>query len=264
MAILNLSPDSFYAPSHCKNVDQALRQSYKFIKDGAQYLDIGAESSRPGSRPISEEDEIQRLAPVVKKLKKEFPDIKLSIDTYKPEAAKAALDEGAHIINDISGGSLKMLEIISKYKAGVVLMHMKGTPETMQVSPVYDDLLQEISSFLKQKIENAENSGIAKEKIWIDPGIGFGKTVDHNLELIAKLDVFKKLGKPVLLGASRKSFIGEILDQQVGERLEGSLATAIMGYLKGADILRVHDVGATQRTITMFSALWEKTALEEK
>ncbi len=259
MAIINLSPDSFYELSRCADMEHVLRQAHKFREEGARIFDIGAESSRPGASPISKRAEINRLVPVVSRLRKEFPDVQLSVDTYKPEVASVVLAEGADMINDITGGSTEMLEIIAQNQAGVILMHMQGKPETMQNAPAYDDLIVDISEFLKESIKRAEVAGIKEEKIWIDPGIGFGKTVDQNLELIAQLDKFKELGKPVLLGASRKSFIGKILEQEVADRLEGSIAVAIMGYLKGVNILRVHDVGATQSALTMFSVLWKKS-----
>jgi dihydropteroate synthase len=259
MAIINLSPDSFYEPSHCSGVDSVLRQALKFREEGATYLDIGAESSRPGAKPIPVKCEVERLLPVVSRLNKELPDLRLSVDTYKPEVARAVLGEGAHIINDITGGSSEMLKVIAQNHAGVILMHMQGKPETMQIAPHYDNLIAEITDFLSQRLHEAEEAGVDEDKIWIDPGIGFGKTVDQNIKLIAQLDKLKVLKKPVLLGASRKSFIGKILDQEVADRLEGSLAVAIMGYLKGANILRVHDVGATQSALTMFSALCKNT-----
>ena len=222
-------------------------------------MDIGAESSRPGSRPISEELELERLLPVVSEICKRL-DVPISVDTYKPQVAEKVLAAGATIINDINGlrGSDEMAKVISRNKAGVVLMHMQGTPETMQDRPCYEDVIQDIKIFLKKSIDLAENTGI--EKIAIDPGIGFGKSQTHNLELIRRLQEFKELGKPILLGVSRKSFIGSVLDLPVEDRLEGSLAATVIGVLNGATLFRTHDVQATDRAIKMAQAIMENGA----
>ncbi|MCH7651080.1 MAG: dihydropteroate synthase [Nitrospinae bacterium] len=180
----------------------------------------------------------------------------MSVDTFKPGVAQKVLEEGVAIINDITGlRTSEMAPIIAEYDAGVVIMHMRGTPATMQEEIYYDDCVGEIRQFLEQGIQTAEAAGIAPERIWVDPGIGFGKTVEHNLEIIARLETFSALGKPLLLGTSRKSFIGKILDLPVAERLEGSLATAVIGVIKGAEILRVHDVLETCRAIRIVSEI---------
>lgn len=253
--IINLNSDSFFGKSRCASEKEALALAERLVNEGADILDVGAESSRPGSMPISEDDEIHRLLPVVKELSRRFK-IPVSVDTYKPKVAQSVLDAGASIINDITGLQKypRMADVISSYNAGVVLMHMRGSPKDMQKNPVYDDLLQEIISFLRKSVSIAIKSGILPESIAIDPGIGFGKTTKHNLELLAKLDSFKGLGKAILVGPSRKSFIGNLLDLPVEERMEASLAASVIAAMKGADILRVHDVKETVRAIKFTEA----------
>ncbi len=249
MGIINLSPDSFYPDSRVPSVTAALKLAERLIEEGADYLDVGAESSRPGAKPISEDEELALVVPVISQLCKNFP-VPVSVDTYKPGVAQKVLEEGVSIINDITGLRFPgMAPIIAEYDAGVVIMHMLGTPDTMQEDIYYDDCVGEVKKFLQRGIQTAEESGIAPERIWVDPGIGFGKTVEHNLEILARLDLFTSLGKPLMLGTSRKSFIGKILDLPVAERLEGSLATAVIGMIKGAGILRVHDVQETARVV---------------
>ncbi len=255
MGIINLSPDSFYPDSRVPTVVDALKKAECMIEEGADYLDVGAESSRPGARPISEEEELAIVLPVVKQLCQNFS-IPVSVDTYKSSVAQKVLEGGASIINDITGLRYpEMAPIIAEYDAGVVIMHMRGSPENMQDDPHYKDCVGEIKNFLELGIQTAESSGIASDRIWIDPGIGFGKTVTHNLEILANLNVFASLQKPLLLGTSRKSFIGKILDLPVAERLEGSLATAVLGMIKGAQILRVHDVKETYRSVKIASEI---------
>jgi len=255
MGIINLSPDSFYPDSRVPTVTAALKMAERMIQEGADYLDVGAESSRPGAKPISENEELAIILPVVSQLCKNCT-VPVSVDTFKPGVAQKVLEEGVAIINDITGlRTSEMAPIIAEYDAGVVIMHMRGTPATMQEEIYYDDCVGEIRQFLEQGIQTAEAAGIAPERIWVDPGIGFGKTVEHNLEIIARLETFSALGKPVLLGTSRKSFIGKILDLPVAERLEGSLATAVIGVIKGAEILRVHDVLETCRAIRIVSEI---------
>ena len=254
--IINLNSDSFFGKSRCASEDEALALAERLIIEGADILDVGAESSRPGSLPISEDDEINRLLPVVKELSRRYK-IPVSVDTYKPKVAQTVLDAGASIINDITGLQKypQMADVISSFNAGVVLMHMQGSPKNMQENPVYADLLQEIISFLGKSSSIAIKSGIPPESIAIDPGIGFGKTTEHNLELLAKLDSFKVLGKAILVGPSRKAFIGKLLDLPVEERMEGSLAASVVAVLKGADILRVHDVKETVRAVKVTEAI---------
>jgi len=255
MGIINLSPDSFYPDSRVPSVSAALKVAERMIEEGADYLDVGAESSRPGAMPISEEEELSIILPVISHLCKDFR-VPVSVDTYKPGVAQTVLDEGASIINDITGLRYpEMAPIIAEYNAGVIIMHMRGSPENMQEDLEYDDCVGEVKQFLEQGIQTAESAGIASDRIWVDPGIGFGKTVQQNLEILAHLNSFASLQKPLLLGTSRKSFIGKILDLPVAERLEGSLATAVVGVMKGARILRVHDVQETCRAVKIASEI---------
>ena len=256
MGIINLSPESFYGASRCGTLEQALHVAEKMIEEGADILDIGAESSRPGSAPLSEQEELNRLLPVVIKLS-EIVNIPISVDTYKPAVAHEVLNAGASIINDITGLQRfpDMAKNIARFRAGVILMHMQGTPKTMQDNPQYVDLLTEISGFLNQSITIAVSAGIDPNKIAIDPGIGFGKADSHNLLILKNLSRLKELGKPVLLGISRKSLIGNILNVPVGERLEGSLSAAVFGVIQGAAIIRTHDVEATRRAVKVAESI---------
>ena len=256
MGIINISSDSFYAQSRCNSPDEVLAKAEKMTREGADFLDLGAESSRPGSKPISEQEEIDKLIPVISSLVK-ITDIPISVDTYKPIVAKEALKAGAKIINDITGlqKSPEMADVISMYDAGVVLMHMQGSPVTMQESPSYKNVVQEVKEFLEESIKISKTAGILLDQIAIDPGIGFGKNQKHNLEIINKLEMFKVLGKPILIGVSRKSFIGNILKLPPEERLEGSLAASVIGVTKGVSIVRTHDVKETRNAIQITEAI---------
>ena len=256
MGIINLAPDSFYAGNRCTTVDDAVRHAENMVEEGAHVLDVGAESTRPGSQAIGEETELKRLAPVVSALAKRVP-VPVSVDTSKPAVADRVLQEGARIINDVTGlqNHPEMSRIIARHGAGVVVMHMQGVPETMQDNPQYGDVVEDVLEFLRLSVETAGSAGIASRSIAVDPGIGFGKTLEHNLKLIGSLRRFKVLDKPVLIGVSRKSFIGRILDLDAEERLEGSLAAGVAGVINGADILRVHDVRATVRAVRIAHAI---------
>ena len=257
MGIINLSPDSFYAGNRCATVEEAVRRAENMVEEGAHVLDVGAESTRPGSQAIGEETELKRLVPVVSALVKRVP-VPVSVDTSKPAVADRVLQEGARIINDVAGlNHPEMSRIIARHGAGVVVMHMQGVPETMQDSPQYGDVVEDVLGFLRLSVETAGSAGIAPRSIAVDPGIGFGKTLEHNLKLIGSLRRFKVLDKPVLIGVSRKSFIGRILDLDAEERLEGSLAAGVAGVINGADILRVHDVRATVRAVRIAHAIRE-------
>ena len=258
MGIINLSPDSFYAGNRCATLDEAVRNAESMVEEGAHALDVGAESTKPGSQPIAEETELKRLAPVVSALAKRVP-VPISVDTSKPAVADCVLQEGARIINDVTGlqNHPEMSRIIARHGAGVVVMHMQGVPETMQDNPKYGDVVEDVLEFLRLSVETAGSAGIAPRSIAVDPGIGFGKTLEHNLKLIGSLRRFKALDKPVLIGVSRKSFIGRILDLDAEERLEGSLAAGVAGVINGADILRVHDVRATVRAVRIAHAIRE-------
>lgn len=250
MGVINATNDSFYEASRKSTLQEIIALAEKMVDEGADILDIGAESSRPDSWPIPEETEIEQLKEIIPELTKRFP-VPVSVDTYKPKVAECVLDQGASIINDITGlkNSTETASIAARFDAGMVLMHMQGNPQTMQENPIYEDLMLEIKRFLKESADKAVQAGINPEKIALDPGIGFGKTVEHNLKIIRELEAFQTLNYPMVLGVSRKSFIGKILDLSVEERLEGSLAAAVIGLQNGARIFRVHDVKETVRAI---------------
>lgn len=254
MGILNVTPDSFSDGGKFNSVDQGVDYALKMVDEGADIIDVGGESTRPGSTAISLQDEIERVVPVIKKLSK-LTQAPLSIDTYKSEVARQSLEAGAHIVNDISGlhFDLAMADVIAEYGAGVIAMHIKGTPKTMQIEPDYKNLIDEIKQYLAESVERATQKGI--KQIIIDPGIGFGKTVEHNLEIIRKLKDFLSIGYPVMVGPSRKSFIGKILNVEVVDRLEGTAAAVAASVINGANIVRVHDVKAMKRVIKMIDAI---------
>ena len=256
MGIINISSDSFYEQSRCNSTEEVLATAEKMTREGADFLDLGAESSRPGSKPISEQEEIDKLIPVVSSLVK-IIDIPISVDTYKPIVAKEALKAGAKIINDITGlqKSPEMADVISMFDAGVILMHMKGSPTTMQKNPSYKNVVQEVKGFLEESVKISESAGIFSDQIAIDPGIGFGKNQKHNLEILNNLEMFIELGRPILIGVSRKSFIGNILKLPPEGRLEGSLAASVIGVSKGVSIVRTHDVKETRKAIKVTEAI---------
>lgn len=256
MGILNVTPDSFYDGGRFLDEEKAISRALELAAQGIDILDIGGESSRPGSEPIPAEEELKRVLPVIKTIR---PRVKclLSIDTTKAVVAKAALKEGVEIINDISAlrADPEMSQVVAESKAGVILMHMKGTPKTMQLNPFYQDVISEITSFFQERMTVAQEKGIKAEQIILDPGIGFGKRLEDNLKLINGLDSFLFLGRPLLVGISRKSFIGQVLNLPPEERLEGTIASAIISFLRGASILRVHDPMAISRAIRVAEAI---------
>jgi len=260
MGIINMTPDSFSDGGNLHTINQAIDFAYKLIENGADIIDIGGESSRPGSNPVSGIEEINRISPLIEELRKNTNCL-ISIDTYKSTTAKFALDNGVDIINDISGLTYdsEMVDIISNYNAAVVIMHMKGTPKTMQDNPKYVDLINDIKDFFTNQIEIAINHGIDRKNIILDPGIGFGKGLDDNFEIIGKLKHICDIGFPVLVGPSRKSFIGEILNSPVNDRLEGSLAAASASYMNGAKIVRVHDVKETRQNLLIIEKIIESS-----
>lgn len=260
MGIINLTPDSFSKDGlYKKNCRQhphlALEKARQMSIDGADIIDLGGQSSRPGAKKISVKEELLRVLPAVKLLAKKIT-LPISIDTEKPEVANAALDAGAQIINDISGLRNKnMIKIAAKHQAGVVIMHMLGSPANMQKKIRYESLIADITFYLKNAIDLSLSGGIKPDKIIIDPGIGFGKTKDNNFEIIKRLRDFKILGKPLLIGPSRKSFIGKTLGVKVEERCAGSLAASVAAALNGANIVRVHDVKETSQSLKIVSAI---------
>src|SRR4030043_2138037 len=244
MGILNVTPDSFSDGSLFFDKSAAIKRAIQMVEDGADIIDIGGESTRPGSEPVTIEEELMRTIPVIEAISKEAK-IPLSIDTYKSEVAKRALDAGASMVNDISGLRFdsKMPEVVYEYKVPVVIMHVKGTPRDMQQNPVYEALIPEIMDYLRTGMIIARQAEISEDKIIIDPGIGFGKTYEQNLEIINNLQEFTLLRKPILIGPSRKAFIGRILgDVPVTERLEGTAAAVAISIVNGANIIRAHDI----------------------
>ena len=244
MGIVNVTPDSFSDGGKFLTLDSAFDHSKKLIKDGADIIDIGGESSRPGSKPVSLEEELKRTIPLISKIHSNFPRVAISIDTTKSEVAEQAILSGANIVNDISGLSFddKMVKVVAKYDVPLIIMHMQGKPETMQEAPSYNNLIEDIKSFFDERIQYATRFEIQKNRIILDPGIGFGKSYEDNFKLINQLEKFKDFKLPILIGPSRKSFIGIALNEEPESRLEGTLAAVAAGILRGAQIVRVHDV----------------------
>ena len=253
MGIVNVTPDSFSDGGKFFDPEKAIQHGFKLLEEGADILDIGGESTRPGAIPVSIDEEIRRVVPVITALAK--TNKLVSVDTRHGQVMQAAIEAGAGFLNDIHALQEKnSLEIAAQSKAFVCLMHMKGTPQTMQDNPVYENVVDEVFDFLKSRIQACADAGIEKNKIYADVGIGFGKTLEHNLELLRNLDQFHKLGVKILLGTSRKKFIENIAGPSEN-RLGGSLATALWGYQKGAHIIRVHDVAETRQVIQVWSVL---------
>lgn len=246
MGIINNTPDSFYDGGLFKTSDEAVKKAIELVKDGADIIDIGGESTRPGAISISEEEELSRVIPVIKKFRQVDDRTPISIDTYKAGIAEQAILSGADIINDISGGTFdeNIIKIAVKYNTPFILMHIKGKPFDMQQNPVYSEkgVIFDIKEFFMNRIKILKDKGIQNDKIIIDPGIGFGKTLDDNIEILNNLSDFKVLGFPILIGTSRKSFIGNILGKPPQDRLYGTIATVILSVINGASIVRVHDV----------------------
>lgn len=256
MGILNVTPDSFADGGRYLDSARAVAHGIELAEEGADIIDIGGESTRPGAGAVSAKEEIERVIPVVRGLGRTVS-IPLSIDTYKAEVARAALDEGADVVNDISALRFDsvMVSLVAAAKVPVVLMHMQGTPQTMQQRPYYRDVLEEVKEFLLSRIRVALEAGVEPERIIIDPGIGFGKELEHNLALLRGLPTLAFLGQPLLVGPSRKTFIGKLLGVGPEDRLEGSLAVAVAAVLAGANIIRVHDVREARRAIRIADAL---------
>jgi len=251
MGIVNLTEDSFYDGG--KSFDHLSDQLNEFNENHVEIIDVGAESTRPGATPINADEEIKRLTfglPTIKKQSKAV----ISVDTYKPQTAEFALSNGANIINDISGGeSNEMLDIVAMHNAGIVLMHKQGNPQTMQQKPSYEHVVEEVKNYLLKQISLAKQAGI--KYIIVDPGIGFGKTLDHNVAILKSLNEFNDLGCPILLGTSNKSFIGQITGADVNHRIPGSIASVLDGYQKGAKIFRVHNVFETKQALDVFRVI---------
>jgi len=256
MGVLNVTPDSFSDGGRYLDPDAAVRHALEMADEGADIIDIGAESSRPGAQPVSESEELRRLIPVVREVCRRVA-VPVSVDTTKAGVARAALDAGAAIVNDISAcqADPAMLPVVAGAGAGLVLMHMQGTPQTMQQAPHYRSVVDEVREFLWERLQTAVRAGVAAEQILLDPGIGFGKNLEHNLTLLARLDALRSVGRPILVGVSRKSFIGEVLGRGLDDRLMGTAAAVASAVARGARVLRVHDVMAMRDVVRMTDAI---------
>jgi dihydropteroate synthase len=257
MGIVNVTPDSFSDGGMFDDAEAAVKHGLQLLEEGADVLDVGGESTRPGSDPVSAEEETYRVLPVLESLRRGAPEAVLSVDTRKAAVAEEAIAAGADVVNDISAGlDPDMFRVVATNGAGMVLMHMRGEPKTMQADPRYDDVVAEVRGFLAERVESAVAAGIGRDRLSIDPGIGFGKDLGHNLELLRSIGTFRELGVPVLVGASRKRFVGELsgVDDPT-DRLEGSIAAAVWCAAQGVHILRVHDVAPTVRALRVADAI---------
>jgi len=265
MGILNVTPDSFYDGKRYFDANAAVERALAMAEDGADIIDIGGESTRPGAEPVSAEEELRRVMPVLEKVVEKIS-VPVSIDTYKADVAKRALDAGARIVNDVSAlrFDARMVEVVAERGAYVVLMHMRGTPRDMQENPVYDDVVAEVKEFLAERTQFAARNGIDGGKIIIDPGIGFGKKLEHNLELLGRLSEFLELEKPVLVGTSRKSFIGQLVGVPAEERFPGTAASVALAIREGASMVRVHDVREAVQVVRVAEAICSHLPAREK
>ena len=257
MGVVNLTTDSFYQGSRYPDASAADARARELADSGADILDIGGESTRPGANTVDAEEEWRRIGPALESIRG-WADVLVSVDTRKPEVARRALDAGADIINDVTAlESGEMASVVASAGAGLVLMHMRGEPSTMQKEPVYDDVVGEVREFLSERTRRAVDAGIPAESIWIDPGIGFGKTLQHNLTLLRELSALAEVGPPLLVGTSRKSFIGRLLDREPEERLFGTAGSVAAAILNGADAIRVHDVREMRDVARVVDAIRE-------
>ena len=256
MGIVNTTPDSFADGGRFPDTNSAADHALRLADEGAEIIDIGGESTRPGSKPVSTAEELRRVVPVIERLAKRCGAL-ISIDTQKPAVARAALDAGASIVNDIAANreSPERWQIVAEAKAGYICMHMQGTPQTMQAEPHYDDVLREVGDFFTERLAKLAEQGVSGEQVALDPGIGFGKELEHNIKLLSGIHELIMSGRPLLIGASRKSFIGKLLGTPSNERLPASLACAVFAATKGAHVVRVHDVAETVQAVRMTEAL---------
>lgn len=261
MGVLNVTPDSFSDGGCYLDPGAAVARAQMMVAEGAAVIDIGAESSRPGSDPVGEEEELRRLIPVVREACRRVT-VPVSVDTTKAAVAERALDAGAALINDISALRCdpRMASLVAQTGAGVVLMHMQGSPKTMQRAPHYSDVVEEVRCFLADRMQVAAEAGISSDQILLDPGIGFGKNLEHTLTLVAHLDALVALGRPLVVGVSRKGFLGQVLNRPVGERLMGTAAVVAVAVMRGARVLRVHDVAAMRDVVRMVEAIEKQRA----
>lgn len=256
MGILNVTPDSFSDGGTFNTLDAAVAQGRKLAEEGADLLDIGGESTRPGAVPVPIDEELRRVVPVIERLAKDVP-VPISIDTTKAAVAEAALAAGATIVNDVSAAAhdAAMLELLARSDCGVILMHMRGTPQTMQHDPRYRDVVQEVRTALEERVAACVAAGVAAERIVVDPGVGFGKTPEHNFDLLSHIAELRASGRPVLIGHSRKRFLGKLLGRKTEERLAGTLGVSVALASQSVDLLRVHDVAAVRDTLRAWRAL---------
>ena len=255
MGVVNVTPDSFSDGGLFLEADAAIEHGMRLAEEGADVLDVGGESTRPGAGPVEAQEELERVLPVVEALAAAGQ--RISIDTTKVEVARAALSAGATVVNDVSAFRFSpgMAGLVAEAEAECCLMHMLGEPRTMQLEPRYDDVVSEVKAFLEDRLAFAVSEGVPEERVWLDPGIGFGKTVEHNLELLRRLDEIVAIGRPVVVGTSRKSFLGKLTGgRPEGERLPGTIATNVMALERGATVFRVHDVAATADALTVAAA----------
>jgi dihydropteroate synthase len=255
MGVVNVTPDSFSDGGRFLDARAAVAHGEKLVRDGAAILDVGGESTRPGAEEVSVEEELGRTEPVVAALAEAGHTV--SIDTSKGAVAVAALDAGARIVNDVTAlrGDPEIGALCAEKDAGLVLMHMHGDPRTMQEDPAYDDVVDDVKAFLAERLEAAVAAGVDEGRVWLDPGIGFGKTLEHNLELLRRLGELRELGRPLVVGTSRKSFIGKIDGSEVGERLGGTIASSVLAAAEGAEVLRVHDVAEAVQALRVAEAI---------
>jgi dihydropteroate synthase len=257
MGVVNVTPDSFSDGGLFLDADAAVGHGRRLAEEGAAILDIGGESTRPGAAPVAEDEELRRVLPVVERLAADAAQARLSIDTTKSGVARAALDAGATIVNDVSAFRFDptLAGLVADSDADCCLMHMLGEPRTMQQDPRYDDVVSDVKAFLEERLAFAVSEGIDEERVWLDPGIGFGKTVEHNLELLRRLDEIVAIGRPVVVGTSRKSFLGKLVGgRDEGERLPGTIATNVLALERGASVFRVHDVAQNADALAVAAA----------
>jgi dihydropteroate synthase len=264
VGILNVTPDSFSDGGDFLDPEAAAVHAATILDEGAGIIDVGGESTRPGSDPVSQEEEVRRVVPVIERILASRPEAVISVDTYRSKTAAAALGAGARIVNDVTAlcGDPRMASVVADARCPVILMHMQGEPKTMQMEPHYEDVVGEVKAFLGSKAEHAIAAGVSQENIIVDPGIGFGKNLNHNLALLRNLEVIVDLGFPVLVGASRKTFIGKITGaEDAGERVFGTVATTVLAYEKGVTLLRVHDVRANREALAVADAVLHASRL---
>ena len=265
MGVVNVTPDSFSDGGLFLDADDAVRHALELVAEGADILDVGGESTRPGAEPVTADEERRRVVPVLERVAAAGAQVQMSIDTSKPDVARAALDAGATFVNDVTAfrADPRMAGLVAERGVECCLMHMLGEPRTMQDDPRYEDVVSDVKAFLEERLAFAVAEGVPEERVMLDPGIGFGKTLDHNLELLRRLDEIVALGRPVVVGTSRKSFLGRITGRDVGERLPGTIATNVLALERGASVFRVHEVAPVRDALAVAAATvgpWSPTA----